>query len=68
MKCLNWNYKGLGQALTVRTTKNLAQEHRVNLMFLIETKCAADKLDRLGKKIGFMHWTGVDAEGLEGGI
>lgn len=68
MKVLSWNCRGLGQALTVRTARNLAQQHRVNLVFFMERKCCVEKLKGLGFCMGFKHSVGIDAMGLAGGI
>lgn len=68
MKLISWNCRGLGQALTVRTAKNLARQHGANLIFLMETKCCVEKLKGMGLSLGFKFSYGVDPIGYSGGL
>lgn len=68
MRALSWNCRGMGQALTVRTASNLVQQHGVNSLFLIETKCCVESLERFARRLGFQYWADVDVVGKAGGL
>lgn len=68
MKLLCWNCRGLGQASTVRTARDLVRQHGANLIFLMETRCCLNKLRDLGLNLGFKFYSGVDPVGSSGGL
>lgn len=68
MKVLNWNCRGIGYPLIVRTARLLTQSQKPTLLFIIETKMKAEKLKFLGLSLGFKFWTGIDSEGQSEGL
>lgn len=68
MKIISWNYRGMSHPLTVLTVQNLTQSHKPNLLFPMETKMEARKLEWLGLTMGFRFWSGVDNFGYGGGL
>lgn len=68
MRILSWNCRGMGRAPTVRALRNLALQHRANLLFLMETKCSVRSLEGFARKLGFKFWAGIDAIGPAGSI
>ena len=68
MRVLSLNCRGLGQALTVRTARYLVINNRIDLVFLMETKCKTSQLSCLGLNMGFGFYCGVDALGTKGGL
>ncbi|XP_050222174.1 uncharacterized protein LOC126672268 [Mercurialis annua] len=68
MKTLCWNVQGLGSP---RTFKSLCDRvHKINpgMVFLMETKSKACKLEALRKKLKMAEVFGVDSDGKGGGL
>lgn len=68
MNCLSWNYRGLGQARTVRVLCDLVKDRRPDVLFLIETISAANKIEELRIKLVFVRCFSVDCIGRSGGL
>ena len=68
MNLLSWNCRGGGNTRTVREIATLCQSHSPNMVFLCETRQKADKMRRIRRWIGLKGFTGVDSNGLSGGL
>ena len=55
MSALNWNCKGLGNPLTVKTLQKIVKEEDPTLVFLIETKLKVTELKGVKRKIERQH-------------
>ena len=68
MKILSWNCKGLGKPAVVLKCKKKALEHKLDIMFLMETRLIKDKGKMMWIKCGFNEGWEVPREGLGGGL
>lgn len=69
MKLISWNIRGLNSPRKVRLLKNMLMQEKPSILFLQETKCGSDRLEKIAVK----EWTGghliaVDAHGASGGL
>lgn len=53
MSTLSWNCRGLGQPRTVRILAELVRSKKPMFIFLIETLCSRNKLERLKIQLGY---------------
>ena len=51
MSCLSWNCRGLGYPRTVQVLVELAKQHNPSFIFLLETLCNRENLDKLKIKL-----------------
>lgn len=68
MSCISWNCHGLGNPCTVQFLKELILLKKPKFLFLCETICRKDKLDRLRISLGFEGAFVVDPQGKSGGL
>lgn len=68
MRILNWNYRGLGNPPIVLQCQKKAQEHKPDIIFLMETKLVQKKGRDILEKCGFSNGWEFPREGLSGGI
>lgn len=68
MNCLAWNCRGLGNAATVRDLCGLVKEANSQIVFLCETRQKVDRIQRIRNRLGLRGFTGVDSDGLSGGL
>lgn len=69
MKLISWNIRGLNGPRKIQILKKMIKQENPQVLFLQETKCNSNVLDRLATKI----WPGslnaaVDADGASGGL
>ncbi|CAN0881186.1 Transposon TX1 uncharacterized 149 kDa protein [Linum grandiflorum] len=68
MIILSWNCRGLGQDRAVRALEDLIRVHRPDMVFLIETLVAKQKLEEIRVKLKFDGCFAVDVVGRSGGL
>lgn len=68
MIILSWNFRGVGVPSTVQSLKELCNNFKPSLLFLMETKSCNSRLTLLGKKLGFPSMWSVDVVGKSGGL
>lgn len=68
MKILSWNISGLGQPWTIRHLKNKLRNIRPHILFLMETKVASKRMEKIKRRCRFEHGIDVDAEGTREGL
>ena len=68
MSVLSWNCRGLGQPQTVQMLVELVKWKKPNFIFLIETLCNRNKLERLKVKLGFECLLTINPAGRSGGL
>lgn len=66
MKILCWNTRGLGNPRGVRALHDLTRRESPYILFLMETKFVARKLEAIRLKIGMYDCIEVDSEGRGG--
>jgi len=69
MKLISWNIRGLNSPRKGKLLKNLIMEEKPSILFLQETKCSLNFLEKAAAKA----WPGgqviaVDAQGASGGL
>ena len=68
MKILSWNCRGLGKPTVVLKCRKKALEHKLDIMFLMETWLVKEKGKHVWIKSGFDDGWEVPREGLGGGL
>uniref|UniRef100_A0A803PW73 Reverse transcriptase n=1 Tax=Cannabis sativa TaxID=3483 RepID=A0A803PW73_CANSA len=68
MNVLSWNCRGLGNQRTFQFLNEIISHKKPNYVFLCETKCKKDRVDWLGRALGFEGIFVVEANGLSGGL
>ena len=67
MNCLSWNCRGLGNPETVRELCKVVKQEGPALLFVMETKIQAKRVEPLKYTLGFGCCFAVDCVGLSGG-
>lgn len=68
MKLLGWNYRGIGNALTVRALKAQIKRVKPDLIFLSKTKSLTSRMNFVRNAIRFDNMLVVEANGKAGGL
>jgi len=68
MNLLSWNCWGLGNPRTVRDLHHMVKERRPNFVFLMETFCSKQYMERIRIKLQFDYVFVVDPVGRSGGL
>lgn len=68
MSCLSRNCQGLGNPRTIRDLQQMVKEKSPSFIFLIETKCTRNKVEKVRNGISFEHNFVDDNKGLSGGL
>lgn len=68
MLVLSWNCQGIGRSLTVRVLRYFAKHKRPSIVFLMETKNKANRVDRIRRSLNFSNSFYVEPCGLSGGL
>ena len=68
MSCAGWNCRGLGNPEAVRELGNFAKREAPALLFVMETKIRAKRVEDLRARLGFAGCFVIDSEGLSGGL
>ena len=69
MKIVSWNIRGCNHPRKIKTLIRKVKQGKPNVLFLQETKCSSEVMEKLGQKI----WKGcrviaVDAARMAGGL
>ncbi|XP_074337072.1 uncharacterized protein LOC141674252 [Apium graveolens] len=68
MSLIAWNCHGLANPRAVRLLKELNNLYRPSIIFLSETKCKKERVEKIKNKLGFVGYFAVDAQGVGGGL
>ncbi|KAA3478899.1 reverse transcriptase [Gossypium australe] len=68
MKILSWNVRGLGRPQTVGRLKNKLRAINPRILFLIETKLSAKKMEMVRRKYGYENGIDIGSMGSKGGL
>ena len=68
MSCISWNCRGLGNPEAVRELRNIVKQELPLLLFVMETKISAKRVESLQHSLGFTGCFAVNSMGLSGGI
>ncbi|KAK1397876.1 hypothetical protein POM88_007739 [Heracleum sosnowskyi] len=68
MAIVSWNVRGLNGEEAMRQVKLLVKYHKLDLLFLMETKLTEGKVNTIGNRLGFEHGFEVPRVGLGGGL
>lgn len=68
MNILSWNCHGIGTPWAFQFLKNLVSQKKPSIIFLCETLCKKDKIERVQKSLGFEGMLAVECEGQGGGL
>jgi exonuclease III len=68
MNILNWNCRGLGNLWTVRKLHQMVKDKKPKIVFLMETKARAKRMERVRSQLGFEHMLVVDCVGKSSGL
>lgn len=66
MSILSWNCRGLGNPWTIRDLCRLVKEKKPKMVFLMETKLVAHRMETVKAKVGFENLFVVDSVGRSG--
>ncbi|XP_042962521.1 uncharacterized protein LOC122296792 [Carya illinoinensis] len=68
MKHLAWNCRGLGNPRTVRELHLLVKEKSPDIIFLSETKCRRERIEKIRDRLKYACSFSVDSRGRSGGL
>ena len=68
MNCLSLNCRGLGNPREVRELRDFVKQFDHALLFVMETKIEANRVEKLASTFGFVKGFAVSSEGLSGGV
>ncbi|XP_042964722.1 uncharacterized protein LOC122298944 [Carya illinoinensis] len=68
MKLLAWNCRGLGNPRTVRELHLLVKEKVPQVVFISETKCNREKVEKIRNRLGLANSFVVESRGRSGGL
>ncbi|XP_058758626.1 uncharacterized protein LOC131631872 [Vicia villosa] len=68
MKILSWNCRGLSNPRAIPNLKKLAQQHRLDIIFLSETLANSRRLETIRVSLKFDSCLSIDVEGRSGGL
>ena len=69
MNIVTWNIRGCNHPRNIRTLARKIKQEKIDILFLQETKCSFETMQKIGQKI----WKGskvmdLDADGMKGGV
>lgn len=68
MKILGWKYRGLGNPRAVQSLYFLAKEKKPDIVFLMETRLKACKVESIKRKMRMVGCVVVEPRGMSGGL
>lgn len=68
MKIICWNARGLGNQRAFRTLRNLVTTRNPQILFISETKCGAEPIEKIIVKCKFDVCLTIKSIGAKGGI
>ncbi|KAK5784083.1 hypothetical protein PVK06_038601 [Gossypium arboreum] len=66
MKTISWNARGLGSLIAIRRLQFLLKQYTLQLVFLMETKVSATRMEKIRRKCGYMNEFDMEADGTRG--
>ena len=68
MRILSWNCRGLGNPWSVRELRKVVKQEGPALLFVMETKIRAKRVENLKLTLGFAGCFVVDSDSMSGGV
>ena len=68
MSCISWNCRGLGNPEAVRELRNIVKQELPLLLFVMEMKISAKRVESLQHTLGFAGCFAINSTGLSGDI
>jgi hypothetical protein len=68
MKFLRWNYRGCGNAATIRELEVLINTHIPKFVFQCENRQKSNWMERLKRRFGTGGFVGCESDGMSGGL
>lgn len=68
MSTFSWNCQGIGPPGKFRFLQDVVRQVRPTIVFLCETLCGKDMMERIRVKMGFQGLLVVEAQGRSGGL
>ncbi|MCI03410.1 endonuclease/exonuclease/phosphatase family protein, partial [Trifolium medium] len=68
MKILSWNCRGLSNPSAIPNLRNVAQGYHPDILFLSETLCKAQKMEKIRVMLKYDACLSIDVEGHSGGL
>lgn len=68
MNVLSWNCHGIGTSWTSQFLKELVSPKKPNIIFLCETLCKKEQVEKVTKMLDFDGMMVVDCQGQSGGV
>lgn len=68
MSTLSWNCRGFGTPWAVQFLREIILQKKPNIVFLCETLCKQDLVEKVRNDLGFEGAFSVDVQGRSGGI
>lgn len=68
MKIVSWNCQGVGDDEFRRKFRELVRVHRLDVVFLLETRVAQEQAYNIAPFLGFSRYHLAPTDGMDGGI
>ena len=68
MRIISWNCRGIGNPWSVRALHDMVRRWKPKIVFLMETKSKAKRMEKIKNKIGFANGLIVPSRGRSGGV
>ena len=68
MSCITWNYRGLGNAATVKELREIAKKFAPTVLCVIETQVNKARVEGLKGTLGYDNAFAVSSSGRSGGL
>ena len=68
MRTISWNCREIGNPWSVRALHDMVRRWKPKIVFLMETKSKAKRMEKIKNKIGFANGLIVPSRGRSGGV
>lgn len=68
MNLLAWSYRGLRLKKKINSVRNLVHKFDPSCLFLMETKVDQERMEKLGRSLGFSFVLAIGATDNDGGL
>ncbi|CAH9077985.1 unnamed protein product [Cuscuta europaea] len=68
MSIVSWNCRGLGNPATSQGLSDIINQHRLSIVFLMETKLRCQRAKEILQARGYVNSAGADCDGRGGGL
>lgn len=68
MSTLGWNCQGMGLPQKIQFLQDVTRQERPSVIFLCETLCGTQKMERIRTRLGYQGMVVVAAQGRSGGL